>query len=193
MHSLDDDLNDELPDLGGGKPDPIAQLIDGDRRAPKQPPVSFKQNTFEEGCPKCRGSGRFGYSGQCYSCKGVGKLVFKTSPEARAKSRASADKRKRDQQELNAQAIVEWKAMHKAEWDWMTRSVQRNPGFDFPAKMIEAVNKWAGLTDGSWPPCRSACCGTRLGRHSGSRRWRSGRPWTCRGWRPRSIRRGMRR
>lgn len=50
--------------------------------------------TFEESCPSCRGSGVFrGYSGRivgdCFKCKGTGKLSFRTAPETRAKAARS--------------------------------------------------------------------------------------------------------
>jgi DnaJ-class molecular chaperone len=51
---------------------------------------------FEQTCPKCNGTGRFtfGYvnvrSGECFACKGKGKMSFKTSPATRAKAKASA-------------------------------------------------------------------------------------------------------
>jgi DnaJ-class molecular chaperone len=44
---------------------------------------------FEQTCPKCQGTGRFtfGYinvrSGECFACKGKGKMSFKTSPATR--------------------------------------------------------------------------------------------------------------
>ena len=48
-----DDFNDDLSDLLGGK-GPVA--------TPKQPPASYipLEKRFEEKCPKCRGTGKFG-------------------------------------------------------------------------------------------------------------------------------------
>ena len=52
-------------------------------------------------CPKCSGRGVFvSYSGRvlgdCFACKGKGTQSFKTSPAARAQSRAKVADRKAD-------------------------------------------------------------------------------------------------
>lgn len=105
---------------------------------------------FEQSCPKCNGTGRytFGYihvrSGECFACKGKGKMVFKTSPADRAKARASAQRRaeaKADAQAAQAQA---WKEANPAEAAWM----DSNAGsFEFARAMVEALNKFGSLTE----------------------------------------------
>ena len=76
---------------------------------------------YEEPCPKCKGSGRFiGYTGRvvgnCFHCKGAGKVFFKTSPEARAAQQESRDAKKaREAAELTAK-FKQWLADYDAEW-----------------------------------------------------------------------------
>jgi hypothetical protein len=103
---------------------------------------------FEQACPKCNGSGTYyGYSRfgmQCFTCKGNGKLSFKTSPATRAKAKDSAKRRavaKVDAQAAKAQA---WKDANPAETAWMESSA---PRFEFAKSMLEALNKYGSLTE----------------------------------------------
>ena len=112
---------------------------------------------FAEGCPKCRGTGKFtSWSGRvlgdCFSCKGAGKHTFKTSPEARAKSqaRASAKRVEKGQQiEADAKAFV---AAHPAEIEWLMKAGQRNiergGTFTFPQDVLNKLWQYGSLTDG---------------------------------------------
>jgi hypothetical protein len=112
---------------------------------------------FSEGCPKCRGTGRFtSWSGRvlgdCFACKGAGKHTFKTSPEARAKSqaRASAKRVEKGQQiQIDAQA---WIDANPAEARWLAdagkRNADRGGTFTFPADVLNKLWQYGSLTDG---------------------------------------------
>src|SRR5215472_12829339 len=89
------DLNDDLSDLLGAAA--IGPALPAINRAPADFVPAIER--FAEGCPKCRGTGRFiSYSGRdcgpCFACKGAGQQTFKTSPETRAKAREGAAARK---------------------------------------------------------------------------------------------------
>lgn len=148
-HDFEDD---DLTDLFGASP----AVSDADAafvlaHLSKGKPVP-QQGTpvYEEPCPKCKGSGRFiSYSGRtvgnCFHCKGTGKVTFKTSPEARAKSKEQRDAvAARKQAELMAK-VVAWEEEHEAESKWMTAAVGR--GFEFAISLMEALHKWGSLTD----------------------------------------------
>jgi hypothetical protein len=146
-----DDLNDDLSDLlGAAATGPAAALI---YRAPD----SFKPATervFTEPCSKCRGSGRFiGWSGRtlgaCFECKGTGKHTFKTAPEKRAAARTSAAARK---VRTAAEARDAFAAASPDVFSWLQKPC--SPGFDFPAKMLAAVEKYGSLTDGQMAAVR---------------------------------------
>jgi hypothetical protein len=99
--------------------------------------------TFEEPCSKCRGRGRFiSHSGRdvgpCFTCKGTGKQVFKTSAETRQKNADAAKARK-------AAQIVAWMEAHKEEWEWLVAAAGR--GFNFASDQIEALGKYGDLND----------------------------------------------
>lgn len=137
MHdNLDDSLDGLWEDFGlTPDPDKAARVA----ALPKTTPVS---STFTEDCGKCRGTGRFfSYSGRnvgpCHACKGTGKLTFKSSPEERARARASKERREASQ-------LEEWIANHAQEWEWIVR---RAGSFDFAGSMREAVTKYRRLTD----------------------------------------------
>jgi hypothetical protein len=105
---------------------------------------------FEQACPKCKGTGRFtfGYinvrSGECFACKGKGKMSFKTSPATRAKAKAGAQKRAVAKVEAQANKAQEWKDANPAEAAWMEISA---PRFEFARSMLDALNKYGHLTE----------------------------------------------
>lgn len=120
----DDDLSAQ-PVEAGGIPAPVAA-----------------EPVFAERCPKCNGSGMWrgytGRGGRCFTCKGKGQREFKTSPEARAKSRENAAARK-------VRAADEWKAANPDAWRWIAN---RSASFGFAASMSQAIDKYGHLTDG---------------------------------------------
>jgi hypothetical protein len=149
------DLDDDLSELFGGTAEP---------REKRQVvlPASYQPPTFDEACPKCRGTGQFrSYSGrslgQCFACKGRGKNTFKTSHETRAKNRETAAVRREKLNEAKAEASRTWCEEHKDEVTWLRATATREetkmglPPFkfwEFPIKLCEALNKFGSLTDG---------------------------------------------
>jgi len=103
---------------------------------------------FEQACPKCGGSGTYmgfsRYGMQCFTCKGLGKLSFKTSPATRAKAKASAQRRVTAKAEAQVSKVQEWKAANPAESAWMESSA---PRFEFAKSMLDALNKYGHLTE----------------------------------------------
>lgn len=105
--------------------------------------------TFVEVCSKCRGSGvytrssRFGT--RCFACKGAGKFTRRTSPEARAKARASTAKARVKAAEAKAATAVSWLDANPTETAWLKASAAR--GFGFAESMLEALLKYGSLTE----------------------------------------------
>ena len=105
---------------------------------------------FEQTCPKCKGTGRFtfGYinvrSGECFACKGKGKMSFKTSPATRMKAKMASQKRAVAKVEAQAAKAQEWKDANPAEAAWMESSA---PRFEFAKSMLDALNKYGHLTE----------------------------------------------
>jgi len=112
--------------------------------------VTAEVTYFEQTCPKCQGTGRFtfGYinvrSGECFACKGKGKMSFKTSPATRMKAKASAQKRAVAKAEAQANKAQEWKEANPAEAAWMENSAGT---FEFARSMLDALNKYGSLTE----------------------------------------------
>jgi hypothetical protein len=105
---------------------------------------------FEQACPKCNGTGRytFGYinvrSGECFACKGKGKMTFKTSPATRLKAKMASQKRVAAKVEAQATKVAEWKEANLAEAAWMEASAGN---FEFARSMLDALNKYGHLTE----------------------------------------------
>ncbi len=104
---------------------------------------SAKIATFEEDCPKCKGRGTFiGYSGRvvgnCFHCKGKGKVMFKTSAETRAKAAEAKGAR-------HAAKILEWLASHPEETEWLKAASAR--GFRFASDMLATIGKYGDLNE----------------------------------------------
>jgi len=106
------------------------------------------RTTYTEICRKCGGSGRvrIGYQyprlETCFACKGAGKFERKTSPEARAKAKASTAARK---ERAKADNLEGFKAEHPAVFAWLEESA---PTFEFAASLLEGVRKFGSLTPG---------------------------------------------
>lgn len=103
---------------------------------------------FEQACGKCGGTGTYtGYSRygvQCFACKGEGKLTFKTSPEARAKAKQSAQKRIVATANAKAAQVAAWQAANPVETEWLVSSAGR---FEFAQSMLDALTKYGTLTE----------------------------------------------
>lgn len=107
---------------------------------------------FVEDCPKCRGTGtyfgRSRHGHKCFKCKGTGKLQFKTSPEARQRSRKSAQKSKANRAEASLQTWLAWLEQPEQEVinEWLVNGVaSRNT---FAMSLYEGGRKYGHLTDG---------------------------------------------
>jgi len=103
---------------------------------------------YEEPCKDCHGSGRFysytgRYVGPCFKCKGSGKMMFKTSPETRAKRKAQAEAKKAAKAEALSQKTKQWVADHQAEFDFLTA----NNWSEFYRQMVVAIFNFGGLTE----------------------------------------------
>lgn len=103
---------------------------------------------FEQACPKCTGSGMYygasRYGMQCFTCKGKGKLSFKTSPATRAKAKESAKRRATAKVEAQVAKAQAWKNANPTETAWMESSA---PRFEFAQAMLDALNKYGSLTE----------------------------------------------
>jgi hypothetical protein len=131
-------LNDALDDLLAG---PMLS-------EPRKAPASYTPKGFEEGCSKCGGSGKFyGWSGrmigQCFTCKGAGKKVFKASSAARANVRAQRAERKA---EVSAEGFAAWQSANPALWAWLDTAGKA--GNTFAASLIGGIIKFGDLTEG---------------------------------------------
>lgn len=149
-----DNLDDDLGDIFGGPVNDTADAfafatsalshVTHDRAPAKKAP-----QTFEEKCPSCNGSGRFySYSGRlvgsCFKCKGSGKLVFRTSPETRAKA-ADARMAKADRERIELQARkAQWAVDNLDAYTWMCNKAG---SFEFAQSMLESFHKYGSLTE----------------------------------------------
>jgi hypothetical protein len=115
----DTDLNDPLPWDAPSEGERALPQDDASVRIRASRPV------FEENCPKCRGTGRFGTHrdlGPCFACKGKGKRTFTRSPEKRAAARAGRLAR---QERRTADHLETFKVAHPDHWQWIERTIAR--------------------------------------------------------------------
>lgn len=137
-------MNDSLENLFAGDTGPT-------RSYPvREGAVAFKsaEQRFEEGCTKCRGTGRYRNFGQCFACKGAGKFTFKTSPETRAAARDAAGARKAT---AATDALAAFEAAHPQVWAWIKANAQK---FDFATKMVEVIVRFGDLSAGQLAACQ---------------------------------------
>jgi hypothetical protein len=135
-----DDLNDSLADLIGN--------VDVQKAAnPVEPPKQYRP-IWKESCRKCGGSGQYRapsmHGSRCFACKGMGKLVFKTSPEHRAKAKASTAARAQEAAHEAAQAAAAWLAANPAIAAWFIKNGEN----DFARSLFAGLNRYGALTDG---------------------------------------------
>ncbi|UIS25261.1 hypothetical protein [Erythrobacter phage vB_EliS-L02] len=148
-------LDDDLSDLFGSsepvsdeRADMVFDHLSRHKAADQVPPACGQQE-YKEKCPKCNGSGQFrSYTGRvvgnCFKCKGAGELVFKTSPEARAKSAEQREAVKERRQKERAAAFNAWIEEHKDEFEWL---VKRAPTFEFAKSLFESLAARGSLSD----------------------------------------------
>ena len=129
--------------------DPFAHLGEDPSLIPvgASPEVNIP-GTYTEPCKKCRGSGWFyGYSGravgQCFACKGKGKLTFKTSAKQREQGRKSAARAAERKVEERRTKVEQWQDEHASEMAWINAKAD---SFDFAFSMREALMKYGHLT-----------------------------------------------
>lgn len=101
---------------------------------------------FTEVCKKCGGSGIYrGYSThgrECFACHGKGALQFKTSPEARAKSRASARAKRQQVAVTAAERFAQFKIENPDIAAWWA-----DTDFEFAISLRESCRKYGELTE----------------------------------------------
>jgi hypothetical protein len=131
--------------------DQLEEDFNIDLSAPKRPltDVALAIVSHVEVCKACRGSGRFvSYSGrvvgQCFKCKGKGKLSFKLSPEKREAARGYAAAAK-DRKQAEAQtAAATFAEANPTVVAWINA---KRGSFDFATAMFDALNKYGHLTE----------------------------------------------
>lgn len=136
-------LNDSLDNLFNGDTGPV-------RTAPvRAGTVAYTpaEQLFTEGCPKCRGTGRFiGRNGralgECFACKGKGQLQFKTSPETRQRQ---AEGRTARAERQHAEITEAFAAQYPAEWTWLEAAAKR---WDVATGWYDDLVRYGSLTDG---------------------------------------------
>lgn len=110
---------------------------------------AVRGDAYVETCDKCRGTGTFRgpsrHGAKCFKCKGEGKFVFRTSPQARAKGAASrAAGKAREAARIAAQAQA-WREANPTAAEWLKAASAR--GFGFAASMVEALDRYGHLTE----------------------------------------------
>lgn len=131
--------------------DPFAHLGEDIANVPVGPsPEINVPGTYTEPCGKCHGRGRFiSYSGRdcgpCFTCKGAGKLTFKTSAKQRERGREAAQRAAKRKQDSIADRATQWRKEHAVEARWINDTAER---FDFARSMHDALVKYGHLTDG---------------------------------------------
>lgn len=139
------ELNDSLDDLLS------AEFLATPRTATRAPESFVENKVFIEGCPACRGTGRWRPGYPCFKCKGKGTQTFKSSPEVRKAARQDAAQ-KRVQKLVELQDEIEaWKTTNAEVWAWILQSMD---SFSFAASMNEALHKFGSLTDGRLAACQ---------------------------------------
>jgi len=139
------ELNDSIDDLLGG---PMGEVrSEPVRQAPAFTPAAER---WQEGCPKCGGSGRVRW-GMCFSCKGAGKVSFKTSPAARAKGSVQRAGRKARNV---AEDMAAFKAREPEVFAWLNAETAKPQPFGFAVSMVETIAKFGDLTEGQLAACQ---------------------------------------
>lgn len=141
----DHDLDDDLGDIFGT---PSASSPASHTMADAEVTRALGQS-FTENCSSCRGRGRFiSYAGRdcglCFKCKGKGKLTFKSSPEQRAKSRASAENARLRKAAEISNAAVAWAEANPEDAAWIKA---KSGSFDFATAMAGSLDQYGRLTE----------------------------------------------
>jgi len=150
-----DDLNDAIDDIFGGS-DVAPRHALADAEAAR---VQRAATSYTEKCLSCNVRGRFiSYAGcdcgPCFKCKGAGTQTFKTSPEQRAKSQASAAATRDRAAASAAEQANAWLAANPVEAEWLSQPVTGD--FTFHADMLAALIKYGHLTERQEAAVRNA-------------------------------------
>jgi hypothetical protein len=138
------DFDDQIADLfGAASATSSHALADGEA-------ARALRSAYTEPCFACKGTGKFrSYSGRvvgdCFKCKGNGSLSFKTSPEQRAKSQASAAAARDRKAASIAEQAALWIEANPQEAEWLRDASAK--GFDFAVSMLDSLNKYGSLTE----------------------------------------------
>ena len=153
MTNAFDNLND---DLDAAAPRTTRETLTATRDA--QGFIAPAAPAFEQRCAKCRGTGRFtSYSGrvlgECFTCKGAGKLTFKTAPEVRAKGRARAAV-KAEQKAVDKQAAIEaFRVEQPAVWAWFQENDRSDRPFEFATELYAKLLQYGSLNENQIGGC----------------------------------------
>jgi len=131
--------------------DELDNLLASPLRTQPAAPDGYKPPTFEEPCRKCRGSGQWRPGYMCFACNGKGKVVYATSPEARAKGRVQSVKTKQRKAAEKAEGAEAFKIEHPDVWAWMDGST-----YPFAVSLRGALETWGGLTDNQLSAAKNA-------------------------------------
>lgn len=140
FHGLDDDLDDVFS----------APLSDADKQAGQALAASQVERIHTEKCPNCRGTGRYtrGYFvGDCFKCKGTGKLHFKTSYAERAKAAAKRTEKADEKRVQLQKARAQWIRDNAEDFEWMRAKCEGDRPFEFAQDMYDALMKYGSLTE----------------------------------------------
>lgn len=101
---------------------------------------------FTENCPKCGGSGNWRPGYTCFTCKGKGKLTFKTSPDARGKARKYSRNRRARKVEEIREIFKAWLEERPILKEWIDRKCRA--GSAFGISLYNGGLKYGHLTEG---------------------------------------------
>lgn len=99
---------------------------------------------YRDVCKRCLGAGRVRRRYRCFTCKGLGYIVRKTSPEVRAKAAEYRTKVPQNNWE-------KFRAEFDLEAAWIARA---GVTFEFARKMQKAVEDYGSLTTGQMDAVR---------------------------------------
>lgn len=136
-----DDFLASIAELETDLHQPTAQILtfgDFNKAAPKYD--TSKPMGYWEPCQKCGGTGFWRGVRKCFACNGQKGKSFKTSPEAREKSRDAAAVRK---VKTEAENVETFNTAHPEVAAW----IMANPGFEFAVSLGQAVRKYGELTE----------------------------------------------
>jgi len=139
-----EDLGDDFDTAPIAKGLPSSMEDASRNQSEKAKPVK----TWTEKCPKCNGSGRYfapsslGHQ-HCTKCKGVGMVVFKSSPEARAKNRVKSAERKEKAVLGNIEKFAE---LHPDLHAWWSEG-GAGEHLNFAQSLRESVRKYGSLSE----------------------------------------------